>query len=652
MTDTEVRASSPSGPDTALDDRQLRRAVAEANVPVLALVAFHLTGERGWLDGRFRPRRSAGLDDNATGGLPPVRQELIRHAAFDAIRRWRNGEAPAMEQPEPDRLVEMLSLSMGEEVGPEYGPMIAAELGFEEDRGDDFRFPPGFEVLVVGAGLSGLVVAKRLTDAGARCRILERADDVGGTWRDNRYPGCGVDTPSAIYSFSFAAHPWSRYFAERDEVQAYLRKVADEEGLTGLIEFGRNVVRTEYDERSRRWHVTARCPDGSTREYSPNVVVSAVGVFSEPKWPQIDGLAGFPGDVVHTAEWDDSIELHDQRVGVIGNGASAMQLVPAVVDRVRRLTVFQRSAQWVAPFPQFQAEVPEPVRELSQNVPLYRRWYRVRAGWTFNDRLHSALQRDPEWEHPERSVSARNDEHRKYFTAYLNRKLAGRDDLRKALLPTYPPFGKRILLDNGWYDAVSREHVGVETSRITHFEGSEAVTADGRRHPLDVLVCATGFQAVRILSTLDVVGRGGRDLHEFWGKDDARAYLGCVVPGFPNFFIMYGPNVQAGHGGSLIGLAEMQSDYIVDVLRQTVRGGGSSVEVRHDVWQTYNDEIDRAHDAMIWTHPGMSTYYRNSQGRVVVPGPFRVIDLWHRTRRASLDDSVLDTGTHRTERSV
>jgi 4-hydroxyacetophenone monooxygenase len=276
----------------------------------------------------------------------------------------------------------------------------------------------------------------------------------------------------------------------------------------------------------------------------------------------------------------------------------------------------------------------------------------VRAGWTFNDRLHSALQRDPEWEHPERSVSARNDEHRKYFTAYLNRKLAGRDDLREALLPHYPPFGKRILLDNGWYDAVSREHVSVEMSRITRVEGDEVVTADDRRHPLDVLVLATGFQAVRILSSLDVVGRAGRDLHEFWGKDDARAYLGCAVPGFPNFFIMYGPNVQAGHGGSLVGLAEMQSDYIVDVLRQMVRGGSGSVEVRHDVWQRYNDEVDRAHDAMIWSHPGMSTYYRNSQGRVVVPGPFRVIDLWHRTRRASLDDYVLDAGTDSTEPSA
>jgi 4-hydroxyacetophenone monooxygenase len=375
----------------------------------------------------------------------------------------------------------------------------------------------------------------------------------------------------------------------------------------------------------------------------PNVVISAVGAFSTPKLPDIPGLDRFEGTVLHTAAWpQDGVELDGLRVGVVGTGASAMQVVPAIAERVSQLTVFQRSPGWIAPFPYHHAEIPEPLRRLGSEVPLYHVWDRIRWSWTFNDRLYSALQKDPEWEHPERAVSAENDAHRRYFTRYLEKQVAHRPELAAAMLPDYPPFGKRILLDNGWFDALTRDDVRLVTGSVAEVTDRGVVTDSGEPVELDVLIYATGFDVVRFLDTIDVTGRSGQSLREAWDDDNARAYLGTTVPDFPNLFILYGPNIQPGHGGSLVGLAEMQAGYVTNLIGQMFADGLGAVECREAVWEEYNRRVDAAHEQMVWTHPGMSTYYRNARGRVVVPGPFRNVDLWHRLGHAELDDYRLE----------
>jgi 4-hydroxyacetophenone monooxygenase len=364
-------------------------------------------------------------------------------------------------------------------------------------------------------------------------------------------------------------------------------------------------------------------------------VISAVGAFNQPRVPRIDGVAGFRGPAFHTARWP-SVDLRDKRVAVVGNGASAMQVVPAIAPTVRSLTVFQRSPHWIAPFPKFHAEVPAPLRGLLRDVPLYHGWYRQRLAWTWNDRLHPTLQRDPQWPHPERSVNADNDRHRAYFTAYIERELADRPNLVRAVVPTYPPYGKRILLDNGWYRALRRPNVDLVTSPVTRLERGSVRVEAGTEHPADAVVFATGFNVVSFLSTIEVVGRGGRSLHDVWDGDDARAFLGLAVPGFPNFFILYGPNTQPGHGGSLISAVEAQLHYIVAALASSA----GPVEVRREVFDEYNAKVDRAHERMVWTHPGMATYYRNTRGRVVVNTPFRIVDFWTMSRRDPTPDLV------------
>ncbi len=469
---------------------------------------------------------------------------------------------------------------------------------------------------------------------------------MGGTWNDNRYPGAGVDTPNHLYSFSFATFDWTMYFALRPELSAYLEDVADRFNVRPHVQFGTEVVSTVWDNATQLWTVTVRRADGSTEVLTANVVISAVGIFNPIVIPDIAGLDSFAGDLFHTARWPADAELDGKRVAVIGNGASAMQTCPEIADRVSSMTIFQRSAHWAAPFDQFRKPVPEAMRFLLREQPHYQRWYRMRLGWTFNDRLHVALQKDPNWEHPERSLNAINDAHREYFTRYISEELGDRTDLLPKVVPNYPPYGKRMLMDNGWYRMLRKPHVQLVDDRITEVRPTGVVTADGSEYEADTLILATGFDVLRFMTAFDVRGRSGQALRDVWEDTNAKAYIGLAVPDFPNFFMLYGPNTQPGHGGSLIFVIEMQIHYIMSLLQQMADQGLGAVECRQDVHDAYNARVDASHENMVWTHPGMETYYRNDRGRVVVNFPYRNVDLFEMTRKANLADFTTEPVRH------
>jgi 4-hydroxyacetophenone monooxygenase len=319
-----------------------------------------------------------------------------------------------------------------------------------------------------------------------------------------------------------------------------------------------------------------------------------------------------------------------------------MQIGPEIQNDVKSLTIFQRSPHWAAPFAQFRRAVPEALRFMLREVPLYQAWYRVRLGWTFNDRIHSALQKDDSWQYKERSLNATNDAHRAYFTEHVKKELGERIDLLDKVLPTYPPFGKRMLMDNGWYRMLRNERVELVDDAVTRIEANHLVTADGTVHEADVLLLATGFDVLRFITTFEVTGRSGRSLRDAWDDDNASAYLGTVVPDFPNFFTLYGPNLQPGHGGSLIFVVEMQVHYIMDLLKKMNSQELGAVECRQEVHDAYNERVDDAHENMVWTHEGMNTYYRNARGRIVVNSPFRNVDYYDMTREAKLDEFVIE----------
>ncbi|RST87712.1 NAD(P)/FAD-dependent oxidoreductase [Aquibium carbonis] len=632
-----------AGPAKASNRARLAEGIAIANIPTLLMVLVHLTGNLEWLEAPWRPTRGRGLDDNDSGGLPSDVQAKVRAAALDAICAWRDGRAPALPEPSPELLARMLSVSMGEQVPENYGENIAAGLGFGPDarRPVGLDAPEGFRVLIVGAGVSGICAGIRLKEAGIAFEILEKDKSVGGTWFENQYPGCGVDTPNHLYSFSFAPHDWTHYFALRDELYAYFRGVAELYGLMPHIRLRTKVASCAWDEAAGEWELTTVNAEGNRETRRANVVISGVGVLNIPHIPDIPGVETFPGPVFHTSAWPRDLDLAGKRVAIVGNGATAMQVVPAIAETTAHLTVFARSKQWAAPFPQFRAEVPAPIRYLLSEVPLYQAWYRQRLAWTFNDRIHPSLQKDPDWPHPERSLNAINESHRRQFTDYMKDELGERQDLLNKVLPDYPPFGKRMLLDNGWYRTVARPDVTLVAERLAEVRSGTLIAGDGSLHEADVLVLATGFKASEVLSSMDVVGRGGRRLRDVWNGDDARAYLGTAIPGYPNFFTLLGPNVGLGHGGSIIAPIENQMDYVMSLLSTMLSQHAATVEVRQDVHDAYNERVDAAHERMVWTHAGMENWYRNKRGRVVAITPWRNDDFWRMTRRADPRDYTI-----------
>lgn len=618
--------------DRVDDSERLRDALDVANIPTLLMILVHLTGDDLWLAGPYRPQRGAPLSDNDTGGLADEVQREIRDAAYDAILAHEQGELVPADIT-PDRIADMLSVALVEQVPREYGPLLAEEMNLVS-RDVEIPSPPtGFRVIIIGAGMSGLCMAVKLEAAGIDYVLLEKDSDLGGTWLENVYPGCGVDTPSHFYSFSFAPKAdWSRYFAKRDEVFAYLSEMADSYNIRRRIRFGTEVTCADYDQQSATWRVKARGAGGNDVELEATVLVSAVGMVNRPSIPPIKDLDLFTGPVMHTAQWEPDVEVASKRVAVIGTGASAMQLVPSIADHAERVLVFQRTKQWAVPYPNYHWEVPEGIRYLMDRVPLYARWYRLRTFWNFGDRLHESLQIDPEWPHLDRSINAANEKHRVFLAKHIMHELGERTDLVASCVPDYPPYVKRPLLDNGWFRAVCRPDVDLITESVAAATVDGVITASGAEYKVDMIVLATGFRTLQFLWPMEIRGTSGQTLREQWGEDDARAYLGITVPRFPNFFIVNGPNTNAGHGGSAIIATELEVRYAMQGIRRIIEADIASIEVREDVFWDYNKELDEALTHTIWSHRKTRTYYRNESGRVVVSSPWKYLDYWARTK--------------------
>ena len=312
------------------------------------------------------------------------------------------------------------------------------------------------------------------------------------------------------------------YFALRDELHAYLEHVADKFHLRPHIRFGTEVKSTNYNTETQQWDVAVRREDGTHEVKTANILISAVGIFNPIKLPNIKGLDRFTGPCFHTAEWPADVDLTGKRVAMIGNGASAMQTGPEIQHTVKSLTIFQRSPHWVAPNEQFRKPIPAALRFLLREVPLYRAWYRIRLGWTFGDRIHSTLLKDPTWPYADRSLNKVNDSHRAYFMQYIVSEIGDNPELLEKVVPTYPPFGKRMLMDNGWYRMLHNEKVQLVSDPIVEIGPDRVITKDGSEYEADVLVVATGFDVLRFLTSFEARGRSGRSLREVWEDDNAR----------------------------------------------------------------------------------------------------------------------------------
>ncbi|MGB8365167.1 MAG: flavin-containing monooxygenase [Rhizomicrobium sp.] len=475
------------------------------------------------------------------------------------------------------------------------------------------------DVAVIGAGFSGICMAIALRQAGYKSfRVFEKTSDIGGTWRDNRYPGCVCDVPSHLYSFSFEQNPdWSRSYSPQAEIWRYMKHCASKYGVLPHFRFNAPVAAASYDETRHLWRITLK----SGETITARALVSGVGALHLPSYPRIDGIENFAGRAFHSSQWDDGLDLTGRKVGVVGTGASAIQIVPSIAPKVKQLTLFQRTPAWV--LPRMDYSFSAGAKRLFRTIPGLQTLFRDTIYWTMEMRAPGFL--------GNRKLMSRVE---KLALRHLEKTIAD-PKLRAALTPDYQVGCKRILISDDYYQALAGSNVVLVTSPIGRATPSGIVTADGCEHQLDTLVYATGFRANEPLAELEIRGRGGHSLAYEW-RYGAEAYYGMTVAGYPNFFMLVGPNTGLGHN-SMIFMIEAQAHYIMHCIAWLLREGADEVDVKERVQRDFNSRLKARMDRTVW-QSGCRSWYLNENGTNSTIWPDFSVSYWWQTRQPDPHD--------------
>lgn len=612
-----------------------------ADIGIMMILLAQVTGDPRWTSERYVDAavqlRQRELSPDPYVAPPELREEVV--SAFQSLLQGWPADVPV---PSDDLLLTLLTMATGRERDMVDIPRLKSELGIGQEATSDVlpEGRDGLRVAIVGAGMSGLNLAAELLDAGFdRVVVFERQASSGGVWRQTSYPGAGLDTPPKSYEWRRYPNSWRNFAVRREEILEYVDSFVDGYALDGIIRYNTAVDTLTY--RGGQWQVELR--DLTTGQASSelfDVVLTAVGTLNEPKYPDIEGLSGFQGRLIHTACWPDDLDLTGQRVGLIGNGSSGVQVGPWLAEIAAQLTVFQRSPAWIAPRAEFQSgAVPDSLRRLLDASPEYAKWYRVIVQYSSEERRYPAVEIDRTWEDGGRSVSRLNAEYREELIGYLKSQVPGRPDLMRKLLPRYPALAKRLVVDNGYLAMMTRANVELITDPIVRAEQDAIVTGAGDRHELDALVVATGFtNNDAFLSPMTIIGPAGKTMLESFENDYVRAYLGVAVPGFPNLFTIYGPNSAAGLGGGATLVGEWQSRYIRQILVKMATEAISEIEITTEANDRYNTELDSRLDNTVWTWENIGTRFQNSSGRVVANQGWSLSEFYNMLSRPDWSD--------------
>jgi cation diffusion facilitator CzcD-associated flavoprotein CzcO len=497
--------------------------------------------------------------------------------------------------------------------------MVLAMNSTTASRDSAAALPDHTRVLVIGAGFGGLGLAIKLEEQGEHdFLVVERGSDVGGTWRDNTYPGAACDVPSQLYSFSFAPNPdWSRSFSPQPEIQAYLKRVASESSVMDRFRFDTAVEDATWDDQAGHWRVTT-----SAGTVTADLLVSAAGALSEPKMPEIDGIETFQGKVFHSAQWDHDYDLTGKRVAVVGTGASAIQIVPEIARKVAHLDVYQRTAPWV--MPRRDRAYTGLERLAFRHLPGAQRLYRTAIYWG-RETFVPAFTVNPKIAAPAKKASLKNIE-----------KGISDPDLRAQVTPTFEIGCKRILISNDWYPALARDNVDLVTDGIEKVTGNAVVTRDGVEREVDALVVATGFHTTDLPIAEHITGRNGETLATQWEREGMSAYKGATTHGFPNLFFIIGPNTGLGHS-SMVFMIESQIAYVLDALRAMDARGIEALEPKPRAQERWNRDIQRRMRRTVWSAGGCSSWYLDAHGRNVTLWPRTTFTFRRLTRRFDVE---------------
>ena len=616
-------------------DETIDEAVEHADALTLRGLLYFLTRDEELLGMKTaayisRTTLGSGLADETN--VPRIRAKA---AAY--LKAYRDSGADDVPPSSEDHLVRSLALSSGVEIPDKDREIWLEEAAFDPwVRGLTWPKQPtpdqlaGFTVAVIGTGLSGLNAAAQLKRAGIPFVVIEKNSDVGGTWFENQYPGARVDTPSRGYTHTFGvnyAYPYA--YCPRDENMKYMRWVKNEFGLGEHIVFDTETTSIIWDEAGSMWDIKARGPSGDC-SWRVNAVISCVGFLSRPSIPDIAGMETFEGVACHTAEWPVGLDLTGKRVAVIGSGASGYQTVPEIAKVAAQTTLFQRNASWCFEDPNYVRALPPQATWLDRNFPFYVNFARFRLSCQIApDTARTSLLVDPEFDDPH-AVSALNKMIREKCIDFIGRKLANKPELIEKMIPHSPPMASRpIRVDaqDSIFDALARDAATLVSDPIERITPT-GILAGGVEHPFDVIVFATGFKANEYLWPMEVRGRGGTRVEELWAKDGARAYLGAMLPGFPNLFMSYGPNTNNFGGFQVIDLLEIVTRFALDCIAGLIVGDKHSVEVTGDAYWRYNDELDIEEKKLVYMDRRAKNYYQNEHGRSSVNSPIDIRRMW------------------------
>jgi cation diffusion facilitator CzcD-associated flavoprotein CzcO len=653
-------------PPPVAGGEELWRRLATVDPGLLLPVAVHVTRDASLVE-QFAPQLSAPVvrlaatatlateakDDDASD---QVRVQLIELIVDAMTHPDPGGYLTGRDLEERGVYGRLLQfVSGGWLVDREDHGMYLQQAGFEPDevtpRADAIG-DRSLRVAIVGAGMAGIDAAVKAQRRGFDYDIYEAETGIGGLWWSQTYPGVAVDTQSLTYSFSWRLSPnWTRIYPGGQEYHAYLSRTAEEFGVLDHVHLGHTVVSMEWLEQYHQWELTLFVADtAQTKRVRADAVITAAGTLNRPKYPDIEGRDCFAGEQVHTARWRD-LPVDGKRLGVVGAGAAAVQVVSSYTSRVEHLTVFQRQPHWVAPNPYGTGETTDNDRWLLENLPYYAQWSRLTALLNVNRFCFETKQVDQAWheKHPY-SVTPGSEKVRQSCLNYIDKVFGLESELGRKVTPTFPFAAKRQVFDpgdfnvgKGYYHALTQPHVDVETTGLSRIVPQGILLTDGRLVELDVIVWATGM-TLDYLSQIVVVGRDGVTLGEVWqGNEDPRTYVGGTVPGFPNLFVLDGPNSSVATGGSGHNFSvEVTNHFAFEALTYMLNRGASAIEPTQEAFDRHNSTIDERMQGLLWSVDSSAHgYYRNRAGRIVLVNPFWPGESWRMTRSPDPDTFVL-----------
>ncbi len=619
-----------------ISKQTLERALDSASFPVVAALLVHFTGDISILDRLPRPNQA--VLGETQGFLSNEDKKIIKQIALNEIDKFfSNSQIEDLYIPSNEELNEMMNFIVGERVASDYIPMMLRDLNInsQDSKLNLKNTKSSLDVLIIGAGMSGILAAIKLAERGIKFKIYEKNIYLGGTWYENKYPGSRVDIANHFYSYSFEEnHQWSEHFSQQPELLNYFRKCFDKYDIQRYTFFETQVTNMKFDELTKSWDVESIC-NGNVKKEVVNIVISCVGQLNQPKVPEIKDLDEFQGDMFHSSQWPDYDVISGKKVAVVGSGASAFQIVPSIANSCEELTIFQRSPPWMFPNPKYHEEVDEEKKWLLENLPFYSRWYRFLLFYPGSDQLLNSLFIDPAWNERDDSINKENDAMRELFTEAMLMQISDQSLVEK-VIPNYPPFGKRMLQDNGaWLSALHLPNVTLLPEGVECMN-AKGIVASKKELEFDTIIFATGFKAQDFFHPINIDGGSG-SFHETY-EDSPKSYLGITFSSIPNFFSMYGPGTNLAHAGSIIFNSECQINYICSALEHMIEHNLKKISVKPEIENQYQNSFEKRHSKMVWQHPKVSSWYQNSKGKVVTTSPWRLVEYWSWTNNFNEDE--------------